>query len=131
MLSAPARLPACIQGDVINSVAVLPGAADPYVLLGCESGNVRIVALLDSQGNPASGTRPAADLALQPPPPPRAAWVFGVAGSIGGVATCFCEHSLPIVCACPPCQRPHADGSHTTTSRTAKHCTLLGWLLQC
>ena len=66
MLSAPARLPACIQGDVINSVAVLPGAADPYVLLGCESGNVRIVALLDSQGNPASGARPAADLALQP-----------------------------------------------------------------
>jgi hypothetical protein len=73
-----------MQGDVINSVAVLPGAADPYVLLGCESGNVRIVALLDSQGNPASGARPAADLALQPY---QGGWV-GLPGLHGCLEVC-------------------------------------------
>lgn len=63
-----------LQGDAIRSVALLgagpqagAGAADaPYVLLGCESGNVRVVALLDGQGQPAAGARPVADLALQP-----------------------------------------------------------------
>ncbi|KAL4431642.1 hypothetical protein ABPG77_001484 [Micractinium sp. CCAP 211/92] len=55
-----------LQGDVINSVALLPGASDPYILLGCESGSVRIVAVLDEAGQPAVGGRPAADLALQP-----------------------------------------------------------------
>lgn len=63
-----------LQGDVIRSVALLgagphagTGAADaPYVLLGCESGNVRVVVLLDGQGQPAAGARPVADLALQP-----------------------------------------------------------------
>jgi hypothetical protein len=54
-----------LQGDVINSVTLLP-AQDPYVLLGCESGNVRVVALLDADGQPASGARPATDLSLQP-----------------------------------------------------------------
>lgn len=39
---------------------------DPYLLLGCESGNVRVVALLDEQDRPAEGARQAADLSLQP-----------------------------------------------------------------
>lgn len=55
-----------LQGDVINSVALLPSGSDPYILLGCESGSVRIVAVLDEAGQPAAGGRPAADLALQP-----------------------------------------------------------------
>ncbi|KAL4458921.1 hypothetical protein ABPG75_013786 [Micractinium tetrahymenae] len=55
-----------LQGDVINSVALLPSASDPYILLGCESGTVRVVALLDEAGQPAAGGRPAADLSLQP-----------------------------------------------------------------
>ncbi|EFN53326.1 hypothetical protein CHLNCDRAFT_137041 [Chlorella variabilis] len=54
-----------LQGDTINSVTLLPGS-DPYVLLGCESGNVRVVALLDEDGRPAAGAKPAADLAVQP-----------------------------------------------------------------
>ena len=63
-----------LQGDAIRSVTLLgagpqagAGALDaPYILLGCESGNVRVVALLDGQGQPAAGARPVADLALQP-----------------------------------------------------------------
>ena len=51
-----------LQGDAINAVALL----DPYILLGCESGSVRVVALLDADGAPAPAARPAADLALQP-----------------------------------------------------------------
>lgn len=51
-----------MQGDAINSVALL----DPFLMLGCQSGNVRVVALLDGEGNPAAGARPAVDLALQP-----------------------------------------------------------------
>lgn len=67
--AAPSRQPPLlpmVQGDVINSVALLPGASDPYILLGCESGNVRVVALLDEAGQPAVDGRPAADLSLQP-----------------------------------------------------------------
>lgn len=63
-----------LDGDIINGVAVLPGSSDPYVLLGCESGNVRVVALLDEEGAPAAGARPAADLALQPY---QGGWVAG------------------------------------------------------
>lgn len=53
-----------LQGDCINAVAVLPH--EPYIFLGCESGNVRVVALLDSSGAPAEGTTQAVDLSLQP-----------------------------------------------------------------
>ena len=54
-----------LQGDTINAVALLPGG-EPWVLLGCESGSVRVVALMDGGGAPAAGATPAAELALQP-----------------------------------------------------------------
>ncbi|PSC76739.1 R-Tomsyn-like family [Micractinium conductrix] len=68
-----------LQGDAINAVAPLPAGVGPgggavagtagsdaYVLLGCESGSVRVVAVLDGSGAPAAGASSAADLALQP-----------------------------------------------------------------
>lgn len=65
-------VPACrlltstwLRGDPINAAALLP-EEDPYLLLGCESGNVRVVALLDDHGMPAAEGTAAADLALQP-----------------------------------------------------------------
>ena len=53
-----------LQGDTIAAVALLPN--DPYILLGCESGCVRVVALLDGASRPAEGAAPAVGLALQP-----------------------------------------------------------------
>lgn len=45
-------------------MALLPD--DPYFLLGCASGNVRVVGLLDGLGRQAEGARQAVDLSLQP-----------------------------------------------------------------
>ena len=38
----------------------------PYLLLGCESGDVMVATLLDSAGAPAQGAEQAATLQLQP-----------------------------------------------------------------
>ena len=38
----------------------------PYLLLGCESGDVTVATLLDSAGAPAQGAEQAATLQLQP-----------------------------------------------------------------
>lgn len=53
-----------LRGDAINAAALLPD--DPYLLLGCESGSVRVVGLLGPEGQPAEGATPAVDLELLP-----------------------------------------------------------------
>lgn len=78
-----------LQGDTINSVTLLPGS-DPYVLLGCESGNVRVVALLDEDGRPAAGAKPAADLAVQP---------YQGAAGLARAAALPAERSVPVCAA--------------------------------
>ena len=40
--------------------------SSPYLLLGCESGDVMVATLLDSAGAPAQGAEQAATLQLQP-----------------------------------------------------------------
>ena len=57
-----------IPDDAVNTVAVVPGG--PYVMLGCESGNCKIVLVSSrtgtSGGGVDNGTDPAAGLAIQP-----------------------------------------------------------------
>ena len=68
LFSVPARrlvASTWLQGDTVNALALLPGG-EPWVLLGCESGSVRVVALQDGAGAPAAGAAPVAELALQP-----------------------------------------------------------------
>jgi hypothetical protein len=50
-------------GGVI-SVATLPGA--PYILLGCASGNIKVISLLSRTGGLAEGCIPAASVKIQP-----------------------------------------------------------------
>ena len=51
-------------GDQVTAVAVMHGT--PYLLLGCESGDVMVATLLDRAGAPAQGAEQAATLQLQP-----------------------------------------------------------------
>ncbi|KAH7619656.1 hypothetical protein Ndes2526B_g06639 [Nannochloris sp. 'desiccata'] len=57
-----------IPDDAVNTVAVVPGG--PYVMLGCESGNCKVVLVSSrtgtSGGGVDNGTDPAAGLAIQP-----------------------------------------------------------------
>jgi hypothetical protein len=50
-------------GGVV-SVATLPGA--PYILLGCASGNIKVISLLSRTGALAEGCTPAASVKIQP-----------------------------------------------------------------
>ncbi len=50
--------------DPVTSVAVMQD--EPYVLLGCASGNVQVVSLLDSSGSLAMGAAHVNTLELQP-----------------------------------------------------------------
>lgn len=50
--------------DPVMSVAVMQD--EPYVLLGCASGNVQVVSLLDSSGSLAMGAAQVSTLELQP-----------------------------------------------------------------
>lgn len=59
----------CLCGAVsAAAAAVLPLQLpdDPYLLLGCGSGNVRVVGILDAEGQPALGAAQATELSLQP-----------------------------------------------------------------
>ena len=50
--------------DPVMSVVVMQD--EPYVLLGCASGNVQVVSLLDSSGSLAVGAAHVSTLELQP-----------------------------------------------------------------
>ena len=56
------------DNETVNDVAIIPGA--PYVMLGCESGNCRMVLVANrtgtSGGGVDDGVDPAASLVLQP-----------------------------------------------------------------
>ena len=101
-----------LQGDAINAVAPLPAGVGPgggavagtagsdaYVLLGCESGSVRVVAVLDGSGAPAAGASSAADLALQPYQGAGVGWV--VVQQVGA-APCQTQHPH-VGAAAPAC----------------------------
>ena len=57
-----------LENDTVNDVAVVPGG--PYVMLGCESGNCRVVLVSSRTGTSGGGVDggidPAAGLAIQP-----------------------------------------------------------------
>lgn len=48
----------------VTSVASLPGT--PYILLGCASGNIKVISLLSRTGGLAEGCTPAASVKIQP-----------------------------------------------------------------
>ena len=54
---------ACADDKVTAAAALLP---EPYVVLGCASGGLRVAALLDASGAPADAAREATSLSLQP-----------------------------------------------------------------
>ena len=66
--------------DPVTSVAVMQD--EPYVLLGCASGNVQVVSLLDSSGSLAMGAAHVNTLELQP---------------FQGELPCCCSYSLGFV----------------------------------
>lgn len=56
-----------VEGDEVNDVAVVPGG--PYLLLGCQSGDVRVVSVSGRAGDcdgAGGAAGPAAGLSLQP-----------------------------------------------------------------
>lgn len=63
-LSDGALLDSMPFADPVTAVAVMH--FEPYVLLGCASGNVQVVSLLDSSGNLAVGAAHVNTLELQP-----------------------------------------------------------------
>ena len=50
--------------DPVTSVAIMHD--EPFILLGCASGNVQVVSMLDSSGCTAVGAAPVHTLELQP-----------------------------------------------------------------
>ena len=50
--------------DPVTSVAIMHD--EPFILLGCASGNVQVVSMLDSSGCTAAGAAPVHTLELQP-----------------------------------------------------------------
>ena len=50
--------------DAVTAVAAL--MPEPYLVLGCRSGGLRVAALLDEAGAPADSAREAASLSLLP-----------------------------------------------------------------
>ena len=50
--------------DAVTSVAIMHD--EPFILLGCASGNVQVVNMLDSSGNSAVGAAPVHTMELQP-----------------------------------------------------------------
>lgn len=50
--------------DPVTSVAIMHD--EPFILLGCASGNVQVVSMLDSSGSTAVGAAPVHTLELQP-----------------------------------------------------------------
>lgn len=50
--------------DPVTSVAIMHD--EPFILLGCASGNVQVVGMLDSSGNSAAAAAPVHTLELQP-----------------------------------------------------------------
>ena len=57
-----------VEDDVVNAVAAIPGG--PYIMLGCESGNCRVVLVSSrtgtSGGGVDNGLDPAAGLSMKP-----------------------------------------------------------------
>lgn len=53
-----------VEGDTVTAAAAL--AADPYLLLGCASGAVRVAALLGADGQLAEVASPLASVELKP-----------------------------------------------------------------
>lgn len=53
-----------VEGDTVTAAAAL--AADPYLLLGCASGAVRVASLLGADGQPAEAARPLASVEVKP-----------------------------------------------------------------
>ena len=50
--------------DTVMAVALMPN--DPYVLLGCQSGDIQVAALVDEHGEPAVGATAVRSLSMTP-----------------------------------------------------------------
>jgi hypothetical protein len=72
---------ACADDKVTAAAALLP---EPYLVLGCASGGLRVAALLDAAGAPADAAREATSLSLQPYQRARPRTAIARAGALPG-----------------------------------------------
>lgn len=97
-----------LEDDHVTAVAALE--AEPYVLLGCASGAVRIVALLKAGGGTAEGVARISSMEMLP-----------YAGNEATQGSCIQRECLGVVSSLPPALLPNAATECDLLSRSFSH----------